>query len=38
MTIIGEGEPNFEKECERSREKYQQWKLRMDCEKGVSEK
>ena len=31
MTIIGEGEPGFEEACEKSMQKYQQWKKRMDC-------
>lgn len=31
MTIIGEGEPDFEETCEKSKEKYQQWKRRVDC-------
>lgn len=31
MTIIGEGEPDFKEACEKSKEKYQQWKRRVDC-------
>ena len=31
MTIIAEGEPDFEEACEKSEEKYQQWKRRVDC-------
>lgn len=31
MKIIGEGEPDFEEACEKSKEKYQQWKRRVDC-------
>ena len=31
MTIIGESEPNFKEACEKSEEKYQQWKRRVEC-------
>ena len=34
MTIIGECEPGFEEACEKSREKYQQWKMRIKEKKG----
>ena len=30
MTIIGEGEPGFKETCERSEEKYRQWKARIE--------
>ena len=30
ITIIGEGEPNFNETCEISEEKYRQWKRRVD--------
>lgn len=29
MTLIGEGEPNFEEICEKSEEKYRKWKMRV---------
>ena len=29
LTIIGEGDPGFEEACEKSEEKYQQWKKRQ---------
>ena len=31
ITIIGEGEPGFKEACEKSKEKYRQWKRRMEC-------
>lgn len=30
MTLIGEGEPNFEEICEKSEEKYRKWKMRVE--------
>lgn len=29
VVIIGEGEPGFEEACEKSEEKYRQWKMRI---------
>ena len=31
MTVIGECDPGFEEGIEKSKEKYQQWKMRMHC-------
>lgn len=34
MTIIGEGEPDFEETCKISMQKYQQWERRVECYGG----
>ena len=34
MTIIGEGDPDFEETCKISMQKYQQWNRRVECYGG----
>lgn len=36
MTILGECDPGFQEACEKSFEKYQQWKKRIDCINQIS--